>query len=86
MSGTDVNPMMQQILGFSVIAVLGPMEALAPAVSHYDVAVQRLTAVEGLAEKAAIMGGDGVVNLRMAVTTVGDVIAAGDVVKLVPIM
>lgn len=77
---------MQQILGFAVAAVLGPMEAIAPAAAHFDVAVQRLTAVEGLATKAAMMGGDGVVNLRLATTPIGDVVAAGEVVKLMPLM
>lgn len=62
------------------------MEAIAPAASHFDVAVQRLSAVEGLASKSAMMGGDGVVNLRLATSPMGDVIAAGDVVKLMPLM
>lgn len=49
-------------------------------------ALQRLTAVEGVAEKAAMMGGDGVVNLRLVTTPLGDVVAAGDIVKLMPLM
>lgn len=73
-------------MGFAVVAVLGHTEAIAPAAAHFDVAVQRLTAVEGLAEKAALMGGDGVINLRLATTPIGDVIAAGEVVKLMPLM
>lgn len=77
---------LQQIMGFTVVAMLGPMEAIAPATVHYDVALQRLSAVEGVAEKAAMIGGDGVINLRLVTTPAGDVIAGGDVVKLMPLM
>lgn len=73
-------------MGFTVIAGLGPVEAIAPVAVHFDVAVQRLTAVEGVAEKAALIGGDGVINLRLVTTATGDVVAAGDVVKLMPLM
>ena len=66
--------------------MLGPVEAIAPAAVHFDVALQRLTAVEGVAEKAAMMAGDGVVNLRLVTTPLGDVVAAGDIVKLMPLM
>lgn len=66
--------------------MLGPVGAVAPAAVHYDVSLQRLTAVEGVAEKAAMMGGGGVINLRLVTTPLGDVVAGGDVVRLMPLM
>lgn len=73
-------------MGFTIIAMLGPIEAIAPAAVHFDIAVQRLTAVEGVAEKAVMIGGDGVINLRLVTTPAGDVVAGGEVVKLMPLM
>lgn len=75
----------QHIMGFTIIQIICPLEAIAPAAAHFDIALQRLTAVEGLAEKAALMGGNGVVNLRLVTTPIGDVIATGDAVTLMPV-
>jgi hypothetical protein len=73
-------------MGFMIVNILGTMEAIAPAAAHFDVSIQRMTAVEGLTEKSVMMGGNGVVNLRLFTTPIGDVVAAGDVVVIAPMM
>lgn len=52
--------------------MLGLTLAVAPAAAAYsDVSLQRLTAVEGVAKRAAMMGSIGVINLRLVTKPLG---------------
>lgn len=50
-----------------------------------DLALQRLEAVEALVTRAGLLGGNGVVNLRIVTDPVGNVTATGDAVVLMPL-
>jgi hypothetical protein len=66
--------------------MLGLILPVAPAAVYYDVSLQRLADVEGVAERAAMMGGIGVINLRWVTRPLGGVVAGGDIVRLMPLM
>ena len=51
-----------------------------------DIAVQRLSAVEALVHRAGLLGGNGVVNLRIVTDPMGIVTATGDAVVLMPLL
>jgi hypothetical protein len=76
----------QNLAGYSIASFLGPVEGVAGPALSFDIAIQRLAAVEMLVTRTAAMGGSGVINLRLMHDGVGDVIAAGDAVVAFPFL
>lgn len=73
------------IAGYTILHYVGPVEGIAPpSMAVMDLALQRLTAVELLVRNAALVGANGVVNLRLVHDGVGDIIATGEAVRCVP--
>lgn len=75
-----------QLAGYTILQLIGPVEGMAPPDLAFDIAVQRLAAVEMLATKAISFGGNGVVNLRIIYDPIGHVIATGSAVQAIPIL